>query len=222
MEELADVVLDDAPEQDEITSALLGLVAEGNVAGKNARHLDHGQIRIDPLALEMDDDVQTLVQELREGMRRVDRQRRQHRKDPIVEKLLDVGPLGFRKVGVVVKADVLGGELGLDLLVPAAVLVGDLTAHAFQDGGELRLGGHAVRGEGDGALLDLLLETADTDLEELVKVGADDAEELQSLEQGILLVEGLVENALVELQPAQAAVDEMGMVRLVHRHPTMP
>ena len=43
--------------------------------------------------------------------------------------------------------------------------------------------------------------------EELVQVGRDDRQELQALEQGRALILGFVQNAPVELEPAQIAID---------------
>src|SRR5207253_6649365 len=61
-----------------------------------------------------------------------------------------------------------------------------------------------------GVALHLLLEASDPDLKELVEVRAGDAEKLDSLQQGRGDVQRLVEHALVEFQPAQLAVEEVG------------
>ena len=55
--------------------------------------------------------------------------------------------------------------------------------------------------------LDLLLERRDPDHEELVEVGPVDRDELEPLEQRVALVERLFEDAVVELQPRELAVD---------------
>ena len=59
------------------------------------------------------------------------------------------------------------------------------------------------------AELDLLLQARDADLEELVEVRRDDAEEAQPLEQRHRLVLGLREHAAVEFERLQLAVEEM-------------
>ena len=51
-------------------------------------------------------------------------------------------------------------------------------------------------------------QRGDANHEELVEIRADDREELDALEQRVRLVERLIEHALVELEPAQFAVDE--------------
>ena len=67
----------------------------------------------------------------------------------------------------------------------------------------------------DRAQLDLLLHARDADLEELVQVGRDDAEELQALEQRHGAVLGLREHAAVELERLQLAIEEvLGRVAL--------
>ena len=61
--------------------------------------------------------------------------------------------------------------------------------------------------------LDLLLETRDADHEELVEVGPVDGDELQTLEERIRLVDRLLEDAIVEIEPRGFAVDvERGIV----------
>ena len=47
--------------------------------------------------------------------------------------------------------------------------------------------------------LHLLLKTGHPDLEELIQIRADNAEELETLEKRILLIESLIEHALIEL-----------------------
>ena len=54
---------------------------------------------------------------------------------------------------------------------------------------------------------DLLLEAGDPHLEELVEVAAEDAEELEPLEQRRPGVERLVQHAAVELEPGELAID---------------
>ena len=55
----------------------------------------------------------------------------------------------------------------------------------------------------------LLLDASHPDLEKLVQVGAGDAEEFNALKKWVLRVERFIEHPLVELQPAQFAVDKM-------------
>ena len=54
----------------------------------------------------------------------------------------------------------------------------------------------------------LLLEARDTYLEELVQIGAEDRQELHPLEEPIRVVLGESEDASIELQPRELAVQE--------------
>ena len=58
------VMIDDAAEEDKVVALLLRLLGEGNHARQDPRHLDHCQVRVDPLALEVNDDIETLVEKL--------------------------------------------------------------------------------------------------------------------------------------------------------------
>ena len=80
-------------------------------------------------------------------------------------------------------------------------------------GGQLLVGGPAVGRAGDLAGLDLLAQTGDPDLEELVEVAGEDGQELDPLEQRVALVARLVQDARVEVEPRQLAV-EVGERRL--------
>ena len=57
--------------------------------------------------------------------------------------------------------------------------------------------------------LDLLFDPGDPDFEKLVQIRTDDREKLDPLDQRLCLVLRFFENAAVELEPAQLAVDEI-------------
>ena len=76
-----------------------------------------------------------------------------------------------------------------------------------RDGRQLLVGGPAVGRAGDLAGLDLLAQAGDPDLEELVEVAREDGQELDPLEQRVALVARLVQDARVELEPRQLAVE---------------
>ena len=117
---------------------------------------------------------------------------------------------GRRRQGFhVLDEDVFTVQRGQQLFVPAAVLQGDQFAGALAAGGE-GLGRRHVVGTNHARLaFDLLLEPGDTDFEELVQVGAEDREELHPFEQRLKRVEGFLQHAVVELQPAQLSVQEV-------------
>ena len=88
-------------------------------------------------------------------------------------------------------------------------MIGDHAADAADDGLEVFRGTQAIERSLGGVAFHLLFDAGDADLEELIEVRADDAEELQPFEQAIVRIERLVEHALVEFQPAQFAIEEV-------------
>ena len=72
---------------------------------------------------------------------------------------------------------------------------------------EHAVGPHAVRADRRRPRFDLGVQAGDADLEELVEVAADDAQELQALEQRIARVLGLREHAARERELAELAVE---------------
>ena len=138
-------------------------------------------------------------------MARIDRERRQHREDLVEEALAErVVVLGDGRV--VDQLHAFRGERPADVHEDRRV-VGDELEHALARGGELLLGGPAVGRAGDLAGLDLLAQTGDADLEELVEVAGEDGQELDPFEQRVALVARLVEDARVEFEPRQLAID---------------
>lgn len=83
------------------------------------------------------------------------------------------------------EADALAVEFGDQLFAPATVEVVDHPADAFADGVEGVGGGDPVGGGLDDAAGDLLAEAGDADLDEFMKVGGGDTEELDAFEEGI-------------------------------------
>ena len=96
---------------------------------------------------------------------------------------------------------------GSTLFVPQLVLGGHQvvgTARHFP----VHARGRLAVGPGDfGADLDLRLQAGDADLEELVQVAADDAQEAQALEQRNGRVGGLGQHAAIELEQTELAVE---------------
>ena len=119
-------------------------------------------------------------------------------------------------VGQVLEAaedDALAFQRGQHVFVQTAV---DLVGHArgrSADAFELLLDRHAV---GAGAVgdagLHFLLQAADADHEEFVEVGLEDGEELQAFQQRHVWVLGLLQDAAVEFQPTQLAVEIEGRI----------
>ena len=101
-------------------------------------------------------------------------------------------------------------QLRADLGVPDLVHPADEVVGAAGDLDELRQGPHAVGGRvlRLEVLVELRLQPGDADLEELVEVRCADRQEAEPLEQRVGRVARLFQHALVEIEPAQLAVDE--------------
>jgi hypothetical protein len=134
-----------------------------------------------------------------------DGERREDREDLLEVSLAQAGVV-LRDLGVVDDGNALGGEAGANLAEEPAVL-GDQVLDAVADGRELLAGGPAVGGELRAGRGDLLHEPGDADLEELVEVGSEDRQELRPLQERVALVARLVEDAGVEVEPRELAVD---------------
>ena len=94
-----------------------------------------------------------------------------------------------------------------DQLIQQLVLVLDQRQRAFVNRGQLLGHAHAVGPAAERAQLLALLQAGDANLEELVEVGAGDAEEADALEQRQRLVVNLREHALVEVEKRQLPID---------------
>ena len=99
-------------------------------------------------------------------------------------------------------------ECGVEFFVEEVVLVRGHFEDALADGGEGASGGEAGGVRGVAAAAAHEHEAADADLEELVEVGRGDGEEFDAFEEGKVIAEGFVEDALVEFQPGEFAVEE--------------
>ena len=99
-------------------------------------------------------------------------------------------------------------EGGKEFVVPELVLVADHLDHVLPDGLEGLARAHAVGAGVVGLVLDLLLDASDADFEKFVEVGGDDAEKADALEERLGGVLRLFQDAAVEGEPAQFAVDE--------------
>jgi hypothetical protein len=183
---------------------------ELNEAREGARGLndrDAGAATEGVLSIEGDDEVEALVEDAREGVSGVEAERAEDGGELAFEVGGDPSGLSSVPGGASHEADVVLSERGDDDVVEDAVLVGDEGVSDLPDTGELVLRGEAIGSDLKTFEVELLFDAGDADLEELVEVGAGDAEELEAFEDRRLLVEGEVEDAAIELQPAQLAVD---------------
>ena len=179
---------------------------------QDGRALDHGQalhrgaVFFD---LQPDDDVERLVEELRKRMGRIDGERREDRAHlPIIERVQPLLIGAFDAVQLE-QPDAVPGQGRAELIPPAGVLVRhhfpDAVGEGLKDSGR-RLAVHAATGL---AAFNPLLQPGHPDLEKLIQVGADNGEKLEPLQQRVLVVQRLVQHALVEFHPAQLAIEKM-------------
>ena len=136
----------------------------------------------------------------------VERQRREHREDLVLVVAPQRGALLRVEVGVVDDVDAGGLELGPELAEALARRLHDAPGALLREGQQL-LRRVAVGGGLGDAGLDLLPQAGDAHHEELAEDRADDADELDPLEEGVVRVAGLVEHALEEVEHAELAVD---------------
>ena len=159
--------------------------------------------------LHLDDDVERLVEQLGKGMFGINRQGREDRQHLGAEIIFQPCQIGAWQPGGLQKADAVFGEGGRQFAPPADILVAHHPPDASLDGAQSVGGRQAIQAGGGDAAFDLLLEAGDAHLEKFVQVGSGDAKKLETFQERIAGIAGLVEHALVELQPAQLAVDEM-------------
>ena len=140
-------------------------------------------------------------------MRRIDGERRQHREDALHEESVEPFAIGHAQ-RVHLGHDQPGmGELALHL-VPGVLLVGDEPAGADVHVGQLLRGRLPVGRDGRHARLRLADEAGDADGIEFVEVRPADRDEAQPLQQRVVAVLRLLDDAMVEIEPGQFAVDE--------------
>ena len=211
-EQFADELVQDRGEEDEGIGAVAQLARQQDHARQHARRLHDGGVGTAPegvLAFEFDGEVEALVEDAREGVRGVEPDRRQYRHHLAQEEAAD--PLALRLVPVraAQEADAFGVERRQDFLVEQRVLRLDQGARFGADAQQVFLRRQAVGGDRLRAELDLFLESGDADLEELVQVAADDAQEAQSFEQRMARVLRLRQHAPVEREQPEFAVEEV-------------
>jgi hypothetical protein len=108
--------------------------------------------------------------------------------------------------------DPLGPQGGKKILVQQFVLVLHEAEHPFANHADL-LGGTESRDvRFAGARTAQNGEPSDANLEELVEIRRGDGEEFETLQEGDLLALGFLEDALIEFEPGEFAIDE-GHVR---------
>ena len=178
-------------------------------------HADAGESR-PPLEGHRHRDVHAAVGEDRQRPPRLERERRQHRRDLAREHAGQVRRDVRAPGRAVEQANPRRVERGAQVR-PDIELVAQHPPCARLHGGQLLLGVVAVGRHLVGAGVQLLERRRHPDHEELVEVRRRDGEELHAFEQRVGGVAGLIEHALVELEPAQLTVDVQRRIAQVGR-----
>ena len=154
-------------------------------AGQQRRHLDAGEVAVAADRVAHDDrEVQGEARDVRERVRRVDRQRGQDREDLLPEEGEQAGLLLLGQLVPADQVDALLGERGGDVLLVAGGVPGHELARAGPDQLQDLAGLEAGGGAGGDAGRDAALETGHPDHEELVQVAGEDREEVGPFEEG--------------------------------------
>ncbi len=158
-------------------------------------------------ACELQRDGEAEIGNERERVRRIDRERRQQRKDLPQEVLLEPGPFPLGDIRPVDQHDPLLRQ-HLAQFAPALLLVAGQHRNRLGDAHQLLGRRQPVRAlEGD-AFAHLAAQAGDADHEEFVEVVGRDRQKPHPLQQRMGLVGGLLEHPAVEMQPGQFPVDE--------------
>ena len=199
-EQRVEVLLDDLVQEYE--PGLLDL----EQARQDLRHLDPREAAFARGRIaQADGDRQAQRGDVREGMPGIHGEWRQDRIDLVQEALAQrLVMLGDGRV--VDEFDALRRKGTADVQVDPGVLAGQFE-DARADDLELFLGRPAVGRTCRLARLDLLAQPRDADLEELVEVVGEDAQELDAFEERVALVAGFEQDAGVEVQPGQFPVE---------------
>ena len=150
---------------------------------------------------------ETQVGDERKGMRGIDRDRRQDRKDLFCEIGVQPDALVGRQLRVVEDRDV-GLAQFAPQIAPAIGLLGHQVGDPLLNRGQLPTRSQTLLTAVGHAGLDLTLEAGHADHVEFVEVAGRDRQETHPLQQGLARVLGLAQHPLVESQPRQLAVDE--------------
>jgi hypothetical protein len=159
---------------------------------------------------EQESEAESLVENARKGMRRVEGYRGEERIDLLLEKFDGEFAVGLAELLPLQHADASALEFGDEAVIPAGTLILVELMEALTDMLQALFLSKSTWIEGLGqtkALFKLLEDAGDADLNELVEVAGGDGEELYALEEWVGGVVGLFEDAAIELEPALVATD---------------
>ena len=192
-------------------------VADFYEARENRRNRDNRDVARSAAHVgvrDLQQNIQPLVAQVREGVRGVDRKRREGGVDVVFEEFFEPRLFRYRAFLRRFEEDFFLAQGGQDFLRPDPIFVRRHSRRDFGDSPQLLARAQPVEPDFGDSRLELLLEPRDADFEEFVEVVADNREEAQPLEQRERRFGAQVEDASVERQPAQLAV-EVFVVALV-------
>src|SRR6202171_5163501 len=182
----------------------------GDEARHDARHLHDGMKRFaTALGFCAHEEVVTFVQELRKRVTGIDRQWCQHLEDFLLKVTTRPGGAFRAQLCHIANANAVLGQLRNKFVIPERVLGRDQLAHNALDAIECLGRTQAIGPNVARRALDLLLDAGDANLEEFVEVGAEDGQKFYALDQWLGRVLRFLQDAPIELEPAQLAIDEI-------------
>ena len=215
-EQLVEVGLDHLVEEDE------PVPLHRDQPRQAGRDLDAGEAVLAGFRVaQADRDRERQGADVRERVAGVHGERREHREDLVVEAAPEVLVV-LGDLVVVEDLDALGGQPGADRRTRSRRA--RRSARGRGRGSRRAAGPASGRRScwGEAAGLDLAAQARHADLEELVEVGGEDREELDALEQRVPGVARLVEDAGVELDPRQLAVEDRRPLLAARAAPPAP
>lgn len=181
-------------------------------ARQHAGHLHHRQA-LASLAgfgdFQLHHGVKRFVDQPWEWMSGVQTQRCEHRAGLGAIKIVHPSQIGRGKLLEARKANTAFGQFREQLLAPAGVLARNQKADLALNGLQGLRGRETIRAAFGGGAFDLLFKTGHSGFEELIQIGAENAKELNSFQQRHGRVQGLLQDALIELQPTQLPVEQV-------------
>ena len=195
-------------------AGVTGVAGQCDESWQDGRDLDAREALVTVGVTQAHREVERQVRDVGEGVCGIDREGREDGEDEVLEQAVEVCALRRGDLMVADDGDALVLECGEQVGVDEGRLAcRELSDHRV-DRDELLGRADAVRVVADRLDRDLLVETRDADLEELIEVRGEDRDELHALEQGERRILRDGEHALVELQPRQLAVQEARVVRM--------
>ena len=180
--QLLDITANDVLEKDvRDAGQRRDVVGQRDEPRQHAGHLDAREFRAAGVPHAYGE-VHAEVRDIGERMARVERERRQDRKDVILEILREPAVDRRRVIGRLQKMDTFRGEQRTQRLTPARGLIVDLRQCAAADRRELLIRRLPVDRQVFDAGPEFLQDGRDAHHEELIKIGAGDREELDAVE----------------------------------------